>query len=406
MVASEFKQNPPTQEAPVNKRRLWLIAGVIVLLGVAVGLILWRVSLMFVPHTTAVVVSTKSTENPTLAAQPIITGYDHIWDIAFLPSGDMLFTERKGALHIAQNGQAHKVFDIPDVVAKGEGGLTGLEVDPAFAENRFIYTCFNSSKRGLDVRLVRWKLNADATGLTDRTDIITGMPAATTGRHSGCRAKFGPDGYLYVGTGDAAQSMVGIDHKNLGGKILRVDRDGNPAPNNLGGDFDPRIFSFGHRNVQGIAFFDTPQNGAAGITVEHGSTVDDEVNLLVKGNFGWAHPAGPYTEINVPMTDKANYPDALDAIWSSGSPTIAPSGATFLRGKQWKAWEGALAMAVLKGKHLKILTMTEKNQIANTEDLFVEQFGRLRTAVQGPDGNLYISTDNGGSDQIIRITPQ
>lgn len=319
----------------------------------------------------------------------------------------MIFTERKGAVHIVQNGNARKLIDIPDVLGQGEGGLLGVAVDPAFAENHYIYTCFNSNKSGpRDVRLARWSLNAELTSLGERKDIITGMPAANSGRHSGCRAKFGPDGYLYVGTGDAAQGDAGIDHKNLGGKVLRIDRDGNPAPGNLGGDFDPRIFSFGHRNVQGIAFFDTPQNGAIGITVEHGSTVDDEINLLVKGNFGWAPAASGYDETNVPMTDKTRYPDAIEAIWSSGSPTIAPSGATFLRGEQWKGWEGSLAMAVLKGKHLKIMTINDKNQITSTEDLFSQQFGRLRTAVQGPDGNLYISTDNGGDDQIIRVTPR
>lgn len=396
--------NLPTPKARVDWR-IWLIIGLVLVLGLAIGLfIVWRVTLTMLPSTPEIVVPVKSTQKPTLATEPVATGYDHIWDIAFLPSGDMLFSERKGAVHIVQNGQPRKLHDIPDVAAKGEGGLLGIEVDPAFAQNRYVYTCFNSNKT--DVRVARWKLSPDNTTLTDRADIITGLPANVSGRHSGCRVKFGPDGYLYIGTGDAAQGNAGIDHKNLGGKVLRIDRNGDPAPNEMGSDFDPRIFSFGHRNVQGIAFFDTSQNGVLGVTIEHGSSLDDEVNLLIKGNFGWAHPAGPYTETNVPMTDKTNYPDAIDAIWSSGTPTIAPSGATFLRGSQWKAWEGALAMAVLKGKYLKLLNLNEKNQVTSTEDLFANQFGRLRTAVMGPDGNLYISTDNGGNDQIIRVTPQ
>ncbi len=402
----DIPPQPLTNPAVIKKWRLWLIVGLVFVLGIAIGVFIWRSSLTVLPPTQTVVIPTKSTEKPTLTAVAVASGYDHIWDIAFLPTQDMLFTERKGAVYVVQNGGARKLADIPDVAAQGEGGLMGIEVDPAFAENRFIYTCYNSNKNGRDVRVVRWVLNAELTTLTDRKDIVTGMPAASSGRHSGCRAKFGPDGFLYIGTGDAAQGNAGIDHKNLGGKVLRVDRDGNAAPGNLGEDFDPRIFSYGHRNVQGLAFFDAPQNDVVGISVEHGSTVDDEVNLLVKGNFGWAPAPGGYNENGVPMTNKATYPDAIDAIWSSGSPTIAPSGATFLRGSQWKAWEGALAMAVLNGKHLKLLTISEQNQVISTEDLFAQQFGRLRTAVQGPDGNLYISTDNGGNDQVIRVTPQ
>lgn len=418
MKLMDNRQPSVTLHSP---RKLWRFGLALLLMigiGIFLGLIVWLAIMTFKPTSPGVVeIKTRSAEKPSLRAEPIVTGYDHIWDVAFLPSGEMLFTERKGAVHIMHNGQARKLLDIPDVAAKGEGGLMGIEVDPEFANNRFIYTCFNSNKNapppgavgvwsGLDVRVVRWKLSADATTLTDRVDIVEGMPAIASGRHSGCRAKFGPDGYLYIGTGDAASGNAGIHHKSLGGKVLRVDRDGKPVAGNLEGDFDPRIFSFGHRNVQGIAFFDTPQSGALGITVEHGSTVDDEVNLLIPGNFGWAHPPGSYTETNVPMTDKTNYPDAIDAIWSSGSPTIAPSGATFLRGSQWKAWEGSLVMAVLKGKHLKVLTLNEKNQVIGTEDLFNQQFGRLRTAVLGADGNLYITTDNGGNDVVIRVTPQ
>ncbi|HSE61204.1 MAG TPA: PQQ-dependent sugar dehydrogenase, partial [Candidatus Saccharimonadales bacterium] len=240
--------------------------------------------------------------------------------------------------------------------------------------------------------------------LDARTDIISDIPANQSGRHSGCRLAFGPDGYLWVGTGDAAQGDTSIQPKNLGGKILRVDRDGKAAVGNLAAPFDPRIFSYGHRNVQGLAFFAKPQNGVLGVSVEHGSSVDDEVDLLKQGNFGWAPLPGGYIE-NIAMTDKTRFPEAIDAIWSSGSPTQAPSGAAFLHGSQWKAWDGRLAVAMLKAKHLKILTITVQNKITAEEKILDAQFGRLRTAAQGPDGNLYVSTDNGGDDQIIRVTP-
>ena len=409
-----------TSEAPVssesqkprepNKWRRWLIISSIVAASIMLGLFLWLLFTVFMPKPSPpqTVLPAKSTIKPTLTTQAIVSGYDHIWDIRFLPTNEMLFTERTtGKIYIQQNNNVRTLTALADVYSSGEGGLLGLEVDPNFTENHYIYACFDSTKPGMakpDVRVARFVVAGDLMSVTGRTDIVTGMPV-TSGRHSGCRVKIGPDGYLWIGTGDSAAGGVAIDHKNLGGKILRVDRDGKAAPGNLGGDFDPRIYSYGHRNVQGLAFFPTPQNGVLGVNVEHGSSEDDEVNLLEPGNFGWAPPVGEYTELNVKMTDKTQFPDAIDAIWSSGTPTIAPSGATFLSGKGWLAWDGALAVAVLKDKYLLVLDINTDNKVTSTEKVLVDSFGRLRTAVAGPDSNLYISTDNGKTDQIIRVTP-
>lgn len=352
----------------------------------------------------------KPTGIPTLTEDSVVSGYDHIWDVAFLPGKQMLFDERSGAFHLLEEGKIFDIGTVPDVFAAGEGGLTGLAVDPDFSSNHYVYACFDHAKtpgQVEDVRVARWKLTNDLTHMTERTDIVTGMPAINSGRHSGCRLAFGPDGYLWIGTGDAATGGLAQDHKSLGGKILRVSRNGNAAPGNLGGDFDPRIYSYGHRNVQGIAFFSQAQNGVPGVSVEHGSTADDEVNLLKSGNFGWDPPAGqPYTEVAVPMTDIKAFPDAIPAIWSSGNPTQAPSGATILSGSQWKSWDGALAMAVLKDQKLKILTIGSDSKITSETNLYPKLFGRLRAVTQGPDGSLYVSTDNGSKlDQIIRVTP-
>lgn len=346
----------------------------------------------------------KSTEVPQLSSEVVLDGLDHVWEIAFLPSKEMLFTQRSGTINVLKDGQAIQLIDIQDVYARGEGGLLGLAVDPDFNDNRYIYTCFNSSQGGPDVRIVRFRLNDDLTGLDGRTDIVAGIPSNSSGRHSGCRLAFGPDRYLWVGTGDTARGDTSIQPKSLGGKILRVDRNGAAAPGNLGGEYDARIYSYGHRNVQGLAFYRKAVNDVLGVSVEHGSTVDDEVNLLTKGNFGWAPAASGYNENGVPMTNKNRFPDAIDAIWSSGSPTQAPSGATFVKGRQWKTWDGALAVAMLKAAHLKFLVLQD-NKVVKEEKTFEGSFGRIRTAVQGPDGNLYIGTDNGSNDQIVRIIP-
>ena len=396
-----------------KKRLSWLYLGIFVVVAIGAGVLIWQAAYDAVQanvksaNAPQPIIQTKSTATPQLTTEEVVGGRDHVWEVAFLPTKELLFTERKGDISVIKDGKISMVAHMPDVYAVGEGGLLGLTVDPNFSQNRLIYTCYNSTQNGHDIRVVRWKLRDDLSGLDARADIITGITANSTsfpGRHSGCRIKWGPDGVLWVGTGDAALGDTAIQPKKLGGKILRVDRDGNPAAGNVGGDYDPRIYSYGHRNVQGIAFFPKAQNGVLGVNIEHGSDVDDEVNLLVQGNFGWAPPPTLYQENVTPMTDTKRFPSAITAIWKSGRPTQAPSGATFLRGTQWKGWDGALAVAVLKDKHLKILQIDNKNAVTK-EDRVLSDFGRLRSAVEGPDGNLYISTDNGGNDQIIRIIP-
>ncbi len=394
--------------------------GIVVVVAVFTGLGIWWMAQVTIQQgvelagTQQPVIPTKSTATPQLTTEVLVDKRDHVWDMAFLPTKQMLFTERKGTLNIYEDGKVRELASISDIFAKGEGGLLGLTVDSKFSDNRYIYTCFNSTAGGPDVRVVRWKVKTDLSGLEDRKDIVTGISSNSGGRHSGCRVAFGPDGYLWVGTGDSATPGLSPqrpqDPKSLNGKILRVDRDGNPTAggsnNTENKSFDPRIYNYGHRNIQGLAFFSEARLGVLGVSVEHGSSIDDEVNLLLPGNFGW-DPDKNYTEAGVPMTDKSKFPNAVDAIWSSGNTTQAPSGAVFLKGGQWKAWNGALAIAILKDKKLKILQINAQNKVTKEEDFLQNKFGRLRAVTLGPDGNLYLSTDNGSSgDQIIRVTPQ
>lgn len=351
------------------------------------------------------VVTEPDTSTPQVDAQVVISARKHIWEIAFLPTGELLFNERGGAVNVIANGQLIEVAQISDVEASGEGGLMGLAVDPEFTKNRYIYTCYNSNVN--DIRIVRWRLAEDFKSLQEQQHIVTIVSPAKSvylGRHAGCRLAFGPDGYLWAGTGDNARGDTSIQPKNLGGKILRVDRNGSAVPGNLGGEFDSRIYSYGHRNVQGLAFFAAAKNGVLGVSTEHGPSVDDEVNELKKGNFGWAPPAEGYDE-RVPMTDLTRFPDAVSAIWSSGSPTQAPAGAAIIRGKAWKGWDGAVAVSMLKGQHLKILRLDDKNKVIQEERALVDTYGRLRAVVQGPDGSLYVGSST-GDDEIIKLTPK
>lgn len=340
---------------------------------------------------------------PTLRVTTYLTGLAKPWDLAFTPAGDLLVTEKAGTVKVRRaSGAVRVVGTIGDVVSAGEGGLMGLAVDPAFSTNRRIYVCAQSNRSGsLDVRVIRFRVAADFSALSERADIVTGIPS-TGGRHSGCRPRFGPDGRLWIGTGDAAAATVPQDPMSLGGKVLRVDTNGNGVAGNAPAPFDPRIFSYGHRNVQGIAF------SAAGrpFSIEHGPDRDDEVNLLVAGaNYGWdPRPLSGTTfyDESRPMTDTARHPGARAAVWSSGTPTVAPSGGTFVRGAAWKGWDNSLAVAVLKGSQLRVLHLGGSGPTADQTWEAVTDRGRLRTVVQGPDGALYVAQD-ATSASVLRI---
>jgi glucose/arabinose dehydrogenase len=331
-------------------------------------------------------------------------GLDHPWDIAFTPGANMVFTERSGRINIIFNGHRRVLGTPSDVHPMSEGGMLGVAIDPHFRQNRRIFTCFLSNRSGsYDIRVVRWRINDAVTGLEQRADILTGIPVSS-GRHSGCRPRFGPDGNLWIGTGDAAIGSTPQDPRSLGGKVLRITTGGVGAPGNPRGVFRPQIYNYGHRNVQGIAF--SPGGKAYGI--EHGPDRDDEINrLLPGGNYGWdPRPPGGgsgYDE-SVPMTDTAKYPNAIKSTWRSGFPTIAPSGGTFLSGAQWKGWNRTLAVAVLKGEQLRVFAFDQTGRKVAQQWIKVTDHGRLRVGVQGPDGDLYIATDE-SPGEIFRIHP-
>jgi len=288
----------------------------------------------------------------------------------------------------------------------------GIEVDPDFATNRHFYTCHGSEDGpGLDVRVVKWHVDAAFAAATQVEPVVTGMPVST-GRHGGCRLRFAPSGALYVGTGDAAQGANPQDLSSLGGKVLRVDPDsGGPWPGNPfedSADADKRlVWTYGHRNVQGLAYRKIAGTDKGMWSVEHGPDRDDEVNELVKGgNAGW-DPAPGYDE-SVPMTDHSLGSNVFDAAWSSGVPTLATSGATWLRNKQWGAWQGRLAVAALKDTSLQVMQFTADGALTSvtSEPTLDGTYGRLRAAQTGPPkGALYLTTDNGGgADVVLKVT--
>ncbi|HYI60193.1 MAG TPA: PQQ-dependent sugar dehydrogenase [Acidimicrobiales bacterium] len=344
---------------------------------------------------------------PTLTARTLVSGLSNPWDLSFTPSGSLLWTERGGRIMRRQaNGAVNRLAaDMSDLFVSGETGLMGIAVDPRFARNRQVFTCQGwTDGAAVEVRVVRWRANDAGTALTRVSTVLSGLPS-TSGRHGGCRLRFSPSGPLFVGTGDAAVGTNPQDLTSLGGKVLRIDPDtgagvaGNPFASSP--DVRTRrIWSYGHRNVQGLAI--RPRDGSLW-SAEHGPDRDDEVNRERTGNFGW-NPVPGYDE-SVPMTDRAEFPGAVPAAWSSGFPTVATSGLAWLAGGRWEGWDDHLVVATLKGESVLVLRPQGDGTLAQVARLYQGTFGRIRTAQLGPDGLLYLTTANGSGDRIVRVTP-
>jgi glucose/arabinose dehydrogenase len=238
-------------------------------------------------------------------------------------------------------------------------------------------------------------------GLSAPTDLVGSIPHANY--HDGCRVRFQPGtSSLFVTTGDAGQGPVPQDVNGLGGKVLRITTTGAADPGNASGK---RWYTLGHRNPQGLAFRPGTNDP---YSAEHGPTVNDEVNKLVNGgNAGWDPNTGGIYDQGHPMTDLARFPGSMQPVWRSGDVrTIAPSGITFLSGSQWRAWDGALVMAVLKDSELRILLMNPDGSVSGQFQVPGSTGARLRSVVQGPDGNLYVATDVAGPNGAIwKVTP-
>lgn len=366
--------------------------------------------------------ATPAAGAPALRVETVAGGLDHPWDVAFVGGDRMLVTQREGTLSLIRSLRPGAPVtpvraDLSDVYARGEGGLMGIAAFPD-SSGRFV-TCQAHAEGGrpVDVRVVAWQLSADGTAATRTADpLVGGLPLNPSGRHSGCRPTFAGDGALLVGTGDTARATIAQDRTALGGKVLRVDpATGGPAPGNpfaTSGSAAERLISgYGHRNVQAVAI--QPGTGTAW-SVEHGSDVDDEVNVVVPGaNYGWdpsrgGETPGGYDE-SVPMTDTGRFPGAVGAAWSSGDPTVATSGGDFLTGPGWGDLEGTLAVSALKGEKLLLMrpgTGPDARRIVavRTPTELDGTFGRLRGARLGPDGALYVTSDDGNDDVVLRVT--
>jgi glucose/arabinose dehydrogenase len=330
---------------------------------------------------------------PPPRVDTVATGLEIPWEIAFLPDGRALVTERPGRVRILDRNRhllARPAARVK-VSVQGEGGLLGLAIDPGFARNRYVYLYYTTSGW---MRLERWRLNGNR--LVRERSLVDGIQAGRI--HDSGRIAFGPDHRLYVGTGDAGNGLLAQDLTSLNGKFLSL------SPSQYrGSGGTPTIVSTGNRNPQGFDW--DPATGRM-IATEHGPTggVDgpegfDEVNRIVAGgNYGWPFVYGFHQDPFTPPLRVYRQP-------------LAPSGATFVR-HRGSRWSGSYLFACLRGEQLRRLVF-QHGRIVGDESLLHARYGRLRTVVEGPDGALYVLTSNrdgrgtprADDDQILRVTP-
>lgn len=334
---------------------------------------------------------------PTLVATTIRSGLDHPWDVAFAPDGRMFVTERVGNLLVFASAEPNAPqlsnTAVPGIHASGEAGAMGLTLDPAFASNGYLYVCASVDDNGQWLnQVLRFRMSGNTPALDVRV-IRTGMLAASN--HDGCRIRFGPDGKLWVTMGDHGTPSLAQDPDSLNGKVLRVNSDGSiPADNAVmpGASGRTAVYTMGNRNPQGLTF--EPGTGRP-FEVEHGDDTHDEINILRAGaNYGYPTCRGLCSD-----------PRFTSPAWSSGNVTLATSGGDFLTGAPWGTWSGSLVVAMLKESDVRRFVVS--GDTATQQDiLFDGTYGRIRTPRLGPDGSLYLTTDNGRTERIIRVTPQ
>lgn len=335
-------------------------------------------------------------EKHCFTVEEAVDKLENPWSVAFLPDGGWLITELRGQLlHIEADGTRTPISGLPKVQAGGQGGLLDVVLHPGYVDNRVIYFSYSAGRllRGTDV--ARARLAGDR--LEDVEVIFSMRPRKRGGRHFGCRLLFAADGTLYVTLGDRADRESAQDQAQHAGTIIRIHDDGripadNPDPNSA-------IYSYGHRNVQGIAYA-----GARLWAHEHGPMGGDELNLVLPGlNYGWPVITYGVNYVTGTAIGEGTHKEGMEQPVHYWVPSIGPSGMAYYDGEAFPAWQGSLFIGSLKFGMLTRLSM-DGDQVTDEERLLQGNYGRIRDVRQGPDDLLYLLTDARRS-ALLRLSP-
>jgi glucose/arabinose dehydrogenase len=328
-----------------------------------------------------------------------VEGISVPWGMAWLPNGDMLLTERAGSLYLVEEGQSEttEIAGLPnDIYAEGQGGFLDVDVHPNYEENGWIYFSYSSSSgegEGDNTAIIRAKLEENA--LTNVETLYKATPNSTRGQHYGSRIEFDKDGYLYFSVGDRGNRDVNPqDISRDGGKIYRINDDGSiPNDNPFVGNDEglDAIYSYGHRNPQGMAM--NPASGAIWAH-EHGPRGGDELNLIQPGkNYGWPVISYGINYNGTSFTDITEK-EGMEQPATYWDPSIAPSGMTFVVGDKYPHWKGHVLVGSLKFNYV-VLVKLDGNEVTDRE-IVLEDIGRVRSLKQAPDGTIYVGVTGQG----------
>ena len=340
-----------------------------------------------------------------LAVETVASGLEHPWGMTFLPDGRMLVTERPGRLRlVGTDGKLSRpITGVPNVMARGQGGLLDVALDPDFARSRLVYLSFAEPRpNGNGTSVARGRLNEQGTALTDTAVIFRQMPTVNSNMHFGSRLVFDRTGALFVTLGERfSQRDQSQNPANHIGKLVRIRPDGSvPADNPKKPGWAAEIWSIGHRNVQGAALH--PQTGQIW-TAEHGARGGDEINTPKAGlNYGW--PIISYgVDYSGAKIGEGTAKPGMEQPLFYWDPSIAPSGAAFYTGPVWPAWTNSLFVGALAGSQLARLS-TDGEKVTGEERLLTDIGARIRDVRQGPDGFLYLLTDE-DDGKVLRVKP-
>lgn len=344
------------------------------------------------------------TESLTIRLDTVMSGISVPWGMAFLPNGEMLVTERGGKIfRVTKKRELQPVTGGPQVVAQGQGGLLDIELHPDFKKNQILYLSYSLGKKSdtgdlATTAVMRARLHGNS--LEQQKNIFEALPYSKTRHHYGSRLEFGKDGYLYITVGDRGNTFGNPQNlQSHGGKTHRIKDDGSiPADNpfvNTPGAM-PSIYSYGHRNAQGMVM--NPSTGVIWVN-EHGPRGGDEINIVQKGkNYGWPVICYGINYDGTVFTAKTAAPGMEQPVlyWL---PSIGPSGMAFVTGDRYKPWKGNLLVGSLRFKYLDLCTI-QNNKVVKEEMLF-KNIGRVRDVRMGPDGYIYLAVENPGA--IFRL---
>ncbi len=344
-----------------------------------------------------------ASEQETYEIDTLVSDLESPWSMAFLPDGNMLITEKTGKLkHFDPKTKAVKeVKGLPEIYVRGQGGLFDLALHPDYDNNGWIYIshAYSEGEDEGNTALMRAKLKGDE--LVEQEVLFKGTPLRDSGPHFGGRIVFDQDGYLYLSIGERGSREDAQNPENVLGTVLRFNDNGSiPADNPFVNDKSkrPEIFSYGHRNPQGMAM--NPASGEIW-EHEHGPQGGDEINIVRKGNnYGWPVISYGINYDGTTFTDVREKEGMQQPIWYY-VPSIAPCGMDFYTGDKFQNWQGDLFVGSLKFRYVERLEL-DGDKVISSEKL-LEDIGRVRTVREGPDGNMYVVVEAPG--MIVRMSP-